>query len=110
MSHFQLDDLQISSYRKDGYVIVKNFLKQEEISKLYAIATADTNLLKHAFDLNDQSGKKTKLTLDFYLGKNIVNEIKFRLLKQKKMEDSFSRSLVNLGELVKEIKLPLVES
>ena len=50
--------------------------------------------------------KKSKLTLDFYLRKNIVDEIKFRLLKQKKMEDRFHRSLVNLADLVKEIKLP----
>ena len=63
MSNFQLSRQQIESYKKDGFVIVRNFLQEREINKLYAIATGDDTLHKHAFDLNDQSGKKTKLTL-----------------------------------------------
>jgi hypothetical protein len=63
MSSFQLSLPQIENYKKDGYIIVKNFLKETEVNKLYAIATGDATLLRHAFDLNDQSGKKTKLTL-----------------------------------------------
>lgn len=63
MPSFQLSSQQIESYHTDGYVIVNNFLKEEEIDKLFAIATGDDTLRKHAFDLNDQSGKKTKLTL-----------------------------------------------
>ncbi len=63
MSNFQLSPNQIESYKKDGFVIVKNFLKKEEVEKLYSIATGDDVLSKHAFDLNDQTGKKTKLTL-----------------------------------------------
>ncbi len=63
MPSFQLSPQQIESYHTDGYVIVNNFLKEEEIDKLFAIATGDDTLRKHAFDLNDQSGKKTKLTL-----------------------------------------------
>jgi ectoine hydroxylase-related dioxygenase (phytanoyl-CoA dioxygenase family) len=63
MASFQLSPQQLENYKNDGYVIVKNFLKEDEIKKLYAIATGDDTLRKHAFDLNDQSGKKTKLTL-----------------------------------------------
>ncbi|WP_233577991.1 phytanoyl-CoA dioxygenase family protein [Hanamia caeni] len=63
MPSFQLSPQQIESYHTDGYVIVNNFLKEEEVNKLFAIATGDDTLRKHAFDLNDQSGKKTKLTL-----------------------------------------------
>lgn len=63
MSHFQLSRQQTESYKKDGFVIIKNFLKSEEVQKLYAIATDDGAMRKHAFDLNDQAGKKTKLTL-----------------------------------------------
>ncbi|MGN6343051.1 MAG: phytanoyl-CoA dioxygenase family protein [Ginsengibacter sp.] len=63
MPSFKLFPQQIESYHNDGYVIVNNFLKEEEINKLFAIATGDDTLRKHAFDLNDQSGKKTKLTL-----------------------------------------------
>src|ERR1700759_4544712 len=63
MKEFQLTAQQISAYKKDGYVIVRNFLSQPEIGKLYGIATGDAILRKQAFDLNDQTGKKTKLTL-----------------------------------------------
>ena len=63
MSHFQLSRQQTESYKKDGFVIIKNFLKSKEVQKLYAIATDDGAMRKHAFDLNDQTGKKTKLTL-----------------------------------------------
>jgi len=63
MPSFQLSPQQIESYHADGYVIVNNFLKEKEVKKLFAIATGDGTLRKHAFDLNDQSGKKTKLTL-----------------------------------------------
>ena len=63
MKNFQLTPAQVSDYEKDGYLIVRNFLSSPEIDKLYGIATGDEVLRKHAFDLNDQTGKKTKLTL-----------------------------------------------
>jgi ectoine hydroxylase-related dioxygenase (phytanoyl-CoA dioxygenase family) len=63
MANFQLTAANIEDYHRDGYVIIRNFLKDEEIKKLYDIATGDDTLQKHAFDLNDQTGKKTKLTL-----------------------------------------------
>jgi ectoine hydroxylase-related dioxygenase (phytanoyl-CoA dioxygenase family) len=55
-------------YDQDGYLIVKNFLHAEEVSLLYGLATADTVLRNNAFDLNDQTGKRTKLTLWFTPG------------------------------------------
>jgi ectoine hydroxylase-related dioxygenase (phytanoyl-CoA dioxygenase family) len=54
---------QVAKYHRDGYIIVRNFLSRAEVDKLYGIATDDGMLRQHAFDLNDQSGKKTKLTL-----------------------------------------------
>lgn len=63
MKQFQLTQDQIADYHRDGYVIVKNFLQPEEVNKLYKIAIEDDAVRKHAFDLNDQTGKKTKLTL-----------------------------------------------
>ncbi|MBS1662638.1 MAG: phytanoyl-CoA dioxygenase family protein [Bacteroidetes bacterium] len=63
MKNFQLTQQQLAAYKKDGYIIVRNFLTQGEIEKLYGIATGDDTLRKHAFDLNDQTGKKTRLTL-----------------------------------------------
>ncbi len=63
MSNFQLSAHQIAAYEKDGYVIVQNFLTNPEAEKLYAIAKADDAMQKHSFDLNDSTGKKTKLAL-----------------------------------------------
>jgi phytanoyl-CoA hydroxylase len=63
MEDFNLTRQQLSAYERDGYIIVRDFLSATKIEKLYGIATGDATLRKHAFDLNDQTGKKTKLTL-----------------------------------------------
>jgi phytanoyl-CoA hydroxylase len=63
MKDFQLTARQIADYHRDGYLIVEGFLSTQEVDKLYGIATEDESLRNHAFDLNDQTGKKTKLTL-----------------------------------------------
>ena len=59
---------QKEQYDLEGYVIVRNFFSKPEIDILYSIATDDQMIKKNAFDLNDQSGKKTKLTLWFTPG------------------------------------------
>lgn len=63
MSNFKLSSQQIAAYHEDGYIIVRNFLTKEEVTKLHHIATGDDTMKNHAFDLNDQTGKKTKLAL-----------------------------------------------
>ena len=63
MAIFNLTAAQIATYHKDGCLVVKDFLNNEEIKKLQGIAFEDGVMRKHAFDLNDQTGKKTKLTL-----------------------------------------------
>jgi len=87
MSNFQLSTQQIETYKKDGYIIVKNFLQQEEVNKLYAIAIGDDTLRKHAFDLNDMSGKKTKLTLWYTPG----NDAYGLLTKSTRMVNSVDK-------------------
>src|SRR3982074_1505101 len=63
MANFELTSAQVSDYNRDGYVIIRRFLQQEEVNKLYSIAIEDDTMQKHSFDLNDQTGKKTKLAL-----------------------------------------------
>ena len=63
-----LSATQKAQYDADGYLIVRSFLSKEEINLLYDIATKDSILKNHAIDLNDQSGKRTKLTLWFTPG------------------------------------------
>jgi len=63
MTNFKLTAAQIATYHKDGCLLVKDFLSTEEVKKLQDIAFEDGTMRKHAFDLNDQTGKKTMLTL-----------------------------------------------
>jgi ectoine hydroxylase-related dioxygenase (phytanoyl-CoA dioxygenase family) len=62
---------QINSYHKDGYIIIKNFCSKQEIDKMYGIAIQDDAMAKNALDLNDQTGKKTRLSLWFTPGNDI---------------------------------------
>jgi phytanoyl-CoA hydroxylase len=87
MPGFNLTEIQVSSYKKDGYLIVKNFLNTEEIRKLQTIAFEDGLMRKHAFDLNDQTGKKTKLTLWYKPG----NDAYGLLTRSRKMIESVNK-------------------
>lgn len=84
MKNFQLTPEQVASYNDNGYLVVNNFLKPAEVEKLYGIATGDDTLHKHAFDLNDQSGKKTKLTLWYTPGDDAYG----LLTKSRRMVES----------------------
>ncbi|MDB5223895.1 MAG: Phytanoyl-CoA dioxygenase protein 1 [Chitinophagaceae bacterium] len=84
MTNFKLTPQQISDYHRDGYLIVKKFLSDEEANKLYTIAIEDDTMKKHAFDLNDQAGKKTKLSLWYTPG----NDTYGLLTKSKRMVES----------------------
>lgn len=84
MKDLQLTPQQVADYERDGYLIVRNFLSGAEIDKLYGIATGDATLSKHAFDLNDLTGKKTKLTLWYNPGDDSYG----LLTRSKRMVDA----------------------
>jgi len=84
MANFELTPSQATAYERDGYLIVRNFISSEELHKLQEVAFSDGNMHKHAFDLNDQSGKKTKLTLWYSPG----NDVYGLLTKSKRMVDA----------------------
>ena len=63
-----ISEKEVSDFHRDGYVIVPGFFSQAEIDKLYGIAVGDNVMREHAVDLNDQTGKKTRLTLWFNPG------------------------------------------
>ena len=54
---------QIEAYHRDGYLVVKSFFSPAEISRLYQVAVADAVMSKNSYDVNDGSGKRSKLTL-----------------------------------------------
>jgi hypothetical protein len=65
------NDQLLYSFKKDGYVIIKNLFTGSEIDKLYGVALQDDAMGKNALDLNDQSGRKTKLSLWFTPGNDV---------------------------------------
>jgi ectoine hydroxylase-related dioxygenase (phytanoyl-CoA dioxygenase family) len=71
MTRQVLSPRQIADYQRDGYVVVPRFFSEAEITKLYAVALADDAMAKNAIDLNDQTGKKTRLTLWFSPGDDL---------------------------------------
>ena len=62
---------QVALYHKQGYLVVKGFCTGPEIARLYASALNDGAMQKNALDLNDQTGKKTKLSLWFTPGDDV---------------------------------------
>lgn len=67
----KLTDDQIHAYRHDGYLLIKGFFSKEETNKMYETAIQDEVMRKNALDLNDQTGKKTKLSLWFTPGNDV---------------------------------------
>jgi ectoine hydroxylase-related dioxygenase (phytanoyl-CoA dioxygenase family) len=62
---------QIAAYHRDGYLIIPKFFSTQEVDKLYRTALEDDAMKKNALDLNDQAGKKTKLSLWFTPGNDV---------------------------------------
>lgn len=87
MSTFQLSPQQVKDYHDDGYLIVRNFLSDQETKKLHDIAVQDDAMRKHSFDLNDQTGKKTKLALWYKPG----NDAYGLLSKSKRIIESVDK-------------------
>ena len=58
-----LSALDVAAFQRDGYVIIPQFFSAKEIAKLYQVAIGDSVVKENALDLNDQTGKKTKLAL-----------------------------------------------
>ncbi|WP_121356558.1 phytanoyl-CoA dioxygenase family protein [Flavisolibacter nicotianae] len=86
---FQLTPEQVSAYHRDGFVFVRNFCSSGEIERLYGTALEDDAMRKNALDLNDQSGKKTKLSLWFTPG----NDVFGYLTRSEKMVHSVGQLL-----------------
>jgi ectoine hydroxylase-related dioxygenase (phytanoyl-CoA dioxygenase family) len=80
---------QIKSFHRDGYLVIKNFCSKQETDKLFAVATSDNSIRENALDLNDLSGKKTKLSLWFTPGDDVFGY----LTRSEKMVKSVGQLL-----------------
>ena len=67
----KLTRAELELYHLQGYIIIKGLCKPNEINKLYSTALKDNDILNNGFDLNDQSGKKTRLSLWFTPGNDV---------------------------------------
>src|SRR6185436_3243163 len=67
----KLNPQQIENYHRDGYLVLKSLFSKPEIDKLYKTALEDDAMRKNALDLNDQTGKKTRLSLWFTPGDDV---------------------------------------
>lgn len=94
MSYQRLTASQKTQYNEDGYLIIPNFLSRSEVDLLYNLATIDDILRNNAFDLNDQTGKRTKLTLWFTPGNDT-----FSLLTRSERMVRSVQSLLGDGEV-----------
>lgn len=84
---------QIESYHRDGFLILPQLFSSEEIALLYSVAT-DESVTSHSFDLNDQEGRKTKLTLWFTAGDD-----SFGLMSRCQRMVESVRQLLGSGEV-----------
>jgi ectoine hydroxylase-related dioxygenase (phytanoyl-CoA dioxygenase family) len=84
-----LSEKQVKDFHQDGYITVKNFCSLQETDKLYQTATGDSSIRENALDLNDLSGKKTKLSLWFTPG----NDVFGYLTRSEKMVFSVAQLL-----------------
>ena len=80
---------QISLYNKDGYLILKEFCSKREVDNLLDYVSKDSSITDNVLDLNDESGKKTKLSLWFTPGDNILGY----LARSEKVVNSISQLL-----------------
>lgn len=67
----QLTQMQRDAYQNDGFIIIRGFYNEKEITKLYQTAIHDNVVSNNAIHVNDSNGKNSKLSLWFQPGDDI---------------------------------------
>jgi ectoine hydroxylase-related dioxygenase (phytanoyl-CoA dioxygenase family) len=70
---FEITSDQVAGYQRDGYLIIPALFNPEEIERLYKVAIEDVSIRNHSYNVNDQSGMKTKLALWFTPGSDVYS-------------------------------------
>lgn len=89
MTNVPLTPAQIQQYNQEGYLIVRGFLNAEEVEKLYHVAIADSAASKNAINVNDSTGKRSKLSLWYKPG----NDVYGLLTRSQQLVDSVDQLL-----------------
>jgi len=82
---------QVSLYNEQGYLVVKSFFSKAEIDKMYKTALDDDAMSKNAVEVNDKSGRKSKLSLWFTPG----NDVFGYMTRSERMVNSVAQLLAN---------------
>ena len=67
----KLTAAQVELYNLQGYLVLKGFCSDAEVEKLYQTALDDNAMKNNALDVNDKSGKKSRLSLWFTPGDDV---------------------------------------
>ncbi len=89
MTSLKLTPEQIQKYHNDGYILIKGFCTAKEIDRLYNVAIEDSAMRKHAIEVDDKSGKKSKLSLWYTPG----NDVFGYLTRSERMVNSVAQLL-----------------
>ena len=90
----QLTDADETAFRRDGYVILRNFFSPAETDLLHRLSTENV-VTDHSFDLLDQLGKRTKLTLWFTPGDDTFG----LMSRSERMVNGVAKLLGTAGEV-----------
>ncbi|MBC8152478.1 MAG: phytanoyl-CoA dioxygenase family protein [Bacteroidetes bacterium] len=94
MTNQPLTPDQVRQYNQDGYLIINGFLSAEEVEKLYQVAIGDSTVSKNAINVNDSTGKRSKLSLWYKPG----NDIYGLLTRSQQLVDSVDKLLDTSAE------------
>lgn len=84
-----LTPTQIQQYNQDGFLIIRDFLQNNEVEKLYHVAIGDSAVRKNAINVNDSAGKRSKLSLWYKPGDDIYG----LLTRSQRMVNSVNQLL-----------------
>ena len=70
-----LTDQQVAGFHEDGYLLIENFLDEEETRLLQQACRADSIMQQHAMDVRDSAGRRTNLSLWNHPGDDIYGII-----------------------------------
>ena len=100
--------MKCKTIKEDGEAIIYYSSYSFSPDKIELSETDEKKRNATYYTIEKIDDNKTKLSLNYYIAKNPINQMFFNLNKKKKMEQGFNRSLQNLAELVKELdfKIP----
>ena len=91
MATNRLSAEQVSLYNEQGYLVIKGFFNKAEIDKMYKTALDDDAMSKNAVEVNDKTGRKSKLSLWFTPGSDVFGY----MTRSERMVNSVAQLLAN---------------